>query len=197
MCRAQLWQGNVVEYIVAPTRPFLLLRATDSRKVLLSSLLRALVDEWGHKEVEVALARLSPATSTIERHMLTSGQRQKLQGARAKLLASEQVARAPLPDAQKAALQALAIRFDQKQFLPSNADVREFLLMMGETPGTMKDRSDAFRRLLKSLSVLSPDRLDRLVKSALHSGPSQLSHLSDAISAAAASLPRNREPSSS
>jgi hypothetical protein len=112
------------------------------------------------------------------------------------LLASEQVARAELPKAKEAALRELAIRFDQKQFLPSVSDVREFLMMMGEQPGAIKDRSKAFGRLLKALSVLPPERLERLASSTLHSGPSQLGPLSDAISAVAGAITRQREPTS-
>ena len=61
----------------------------------------------------------------------------------------------------------------------------------------MKDRFDAFRRLLKPLSALPLEQLERIASSALHSGPSRLGPLSDAISAAAASLPRHREPNAS
>jgi hypothetical protein len=69
--------------------------------------------------------------------------------------------------------------------------------MIGERPGAIKDRSDAFRRLLKVLPALPPEQLERLGNSALHSGPSQLGPLSDAIASAAASLPRQREPNAS
>ncbi len=113
------------------------------------------------------------------------------------MLASEQVARAQLPEAQEVVLRELAMRFDSKEFLPSVSDVREFLIMIGERPGAIKDRSEAFKQLLKALSGLPPERLERLANSARHSGPSQLGPLSDAISAAAASLPRHREPTMS
>jgi hypothetical protein len=170
-----------------------------SRKVLLNSLLCTLVEEWGHREVEAALAQLSHASGRTEAQLRLSG---GFEGTRRKrsaprLLASEQVARAQLPEAQEVALRELALRFDRKQFLPSVSDVREFLAMMGERPEAMKDRSEAFRRLLKALSGLPPERLERLANSTLHSGPSRLGPLSDAISAAAVSLPRHRDPSAS
>ena len=170
-----------------------------NRKALLNNLLRALVQEWGQREVEVALAHLSDTADSTDAHQLLRGETRADHGTRRRinLPASEQVARAQLPGAQEAALRELAERFDRKQFLPSVSDVREFLIMMGETPGVMKNRSEAFRRLLKVLSSLPPDRLERLASSGLHSGPSQLGPLSDAISAAAASLPRYREPGAS
>jgi hypothetical protein len=170
-----------------------------SRKALLSNLLRTLVQEWGQREVEAALAQLSDTANSTNAPQLSRGEAKANHRTRSrmKLLASEQVARAQLPHAQEATLRELAVLFDRKQFLPSVSDVREFLIMMGETPGTMKDRSEAFRRVLKVLSELPPERLERLANSGLHSGPSQLGPLSDAISAAARSLPRYREPGAS
>lgn len=169
----------------------------STRKTLLTSLLRVLVQEWGYKAVEAALLQLSDTATRIEAGTaarsetgtpLTTRNRRRL-------LAIEQVARAQLAEPQLVALRELAARFDRKQFLPSQSDVREFLLMLGEKPGKMEDRSAAFQQLLKALVRLSPERLDKLANSALHSGPSQLGPLSDAISAAAASLHRYREPS--
>jgi hypothetical protein len=167
------------------------------RKILLSNLLHALVQEWGKREVEDALAQLSNAADLTEAHRLGSSVSRGARRSRSvtKSLAIEQVARAQLPEAQEVALLELARRFDHKQFLPSTADVREFLIMMGERPGAIKDRSQAFRRLLEALTRLPPEQLEWLANSALHSGPSQLGPLSDAISAAGASLPRHREPS--
>jgi hypothetical protein len=165
-----------------------------NRKALLNSLLRTLVQEWGHEEVGASLAQFSVAAGSTAAHRPASDGPEGTQKTRSatRLLAREQVARAQLPEAQEVALLELAIRFDRKQFLPSVSDVREFLVMIGERPGAMKDRSEAFRQLLKALSALPPERLERLANSALHSGPSQLGPLSDAISAAAASLPRSR-----
>ena len=87
----------------------------------------------------------------------------------------------------------LAERYDRKRFLPSVADVREFLIMMGERPIGMKNRKEAFRVLLQSLIRLPDDRLQQLVGTALHSGPSELGPLSDAIAAAGERLPRQRQ----
>lgn len=162
------------------------------RNSLLSNILRILVQEWGHQEVDAALADLISNTKTsvddykVKRHRVST-----------RPLAIEQVARAQLPEAQEGTLRELATRFDRKQFLPTVSDVREFLLLMGENPGMMKDRSEAFRRLLRAISGLPPEQLERLAASTHHSGPSQLGPLSDAISSAAASLPRNREPNDS
>jgi hypothetical protein len=162
-----------------------------NRRALLNNLLRTLVAEWGYNEVHGALMRLShnSTTTDVPDHQNDEGAKKP----RARLLASEQVARAHITDAQVAAtLQKLATRFDHKQFLPSVSDIREFLVMMGKRPGTIKDRSAGFRLLLIALSGLPADSLERLANSASYSGPSHLGPLSDAISDAASSLPRHR-----
>jgi hypothetical protein len=84
-------------------------------------------------------------------------------------------------DGSRETLLALAAKFDRKEFLPSVVDIREFLAMMGEESGGIKDRADGFRRLLPSFSQLLPDKLEHLVNSARYSGPARLGPLSDAI----------------
>ncbi len=167
-----------------------------SRRALLNNLLHTLVQEWGHEEVQSALAHISDSAGGIDARPPEGDSSEPAQRTRTKLLAIEQVARAHLPDAKAVALQELATRFDRKEFLPSVSDVREFLIMMGERPGAIKDRSTAFRFLLNALSGLPPERLERLAKSARHSGPSRLAPLSDAISTAAGTLPRYRDDGS-
>lgn len=168
------------------------------RKTLLHNLLDALVQEWGYEEVRFALRLLSDTHGRPDARSLGPESKKVRRMRRTvKLLASEQVARAKFPEEQEVILRELAIRFDRKQFLPSIADVREFLIMMGEKPTVMRDRSVAFRRLLNVLSGLPAERLTQLVNSSSHSGPSQLGPLSDAISAVGASLPRHRDPAGS
>jgi hypothetical protein len=169
-----------------------------NRKALLNSLLRSLVEEWGEAEVRAALYHVSDRDdgNAVSSSLGQVGYYGKLR-IRKKPLAIEQVARAQLPDSRKAILAVLATRFDAKQFLPTISDVREFLILMGAPSEVAKDRSDAFRFLLKFLAQLPSDRLEKLVSSMAHSGPSQLGPLSDAISGVAASLPRYREPSTS
>jgi hypothetical protein len=163
-----------------------------SQRVLLNKLLQALVDEWGQEEVAAALA----GTAISSRNSLTGSanrSRSRPFGEKNSLSATAQIERTALEGEQKEALLNLAERYDRKQFLPSVADVREFLIMMGERPIGMKDRKEAFRVLLQSLIRLSVERLQQLVRTAQHSGPSELGPLSDAIAAASERLPRHRQ----
>lgn len=163
----------------------------ENRRALLNKLLQTLVNEWGHEEVEAALAD----TDVSSNHSLTkrASSPKHRSGEKSRLTAVAQIERAAIEGELKEALLQLAQRYDRKQFLPSVADVREFLIMMGERPTGMKDRQEAFRVLLQSLVRLPTERLQQFTRTALHSGPSELGPLSDAIAVAGGRLPRQRQ----
>jgi len=164
-----------------------------SHSMLLNRLLQTLVDEWGDEAVASALATATASRSRLLGDAATPQGRPVERGMR--LSATAQVERAALDGEKREALLQLAERYDRKQFLPSVADVREFLIMMGQRPVGMKDRREAFRVLLRSIVQLPAEDLKRLNRTALHSGPSQLGPLSDAISAAGERLTRQRQAS--
>ena|SRR5436309_10935817 len=158
-----------------------------SRKSLLTKLVAAIVDEWGFDEVVAELE--------VVRHSsrdLPGGTGRQPSKKRAKPNAVEQVERAVHDPEQKEILLQLADRYDRKLFLPSVADVREFLATTGNRPIGLKDRSQGFRILLQSFSRMPIVRLQQLAQTNLHSGPSELGSLSDAIAAAGERLPRVR-----
>lgn len=161
-----------------------------SRKALLTKLLQTLVDEWGHEDVAAALA-----STNVSLEGRAEGPQPRSSKKSVRLSATEQIQRLALEREQKEVLLQLAARYDQKLFLPSVVDVREFLIMMGTRPISMKDRTQAFRVLLGSLTQMSVARLRQLAQTALHSGPSELGPLSDAITIAGERLPRQRQTS--
>ena len=158
-------------------------------KILLNRLLQVLVDEWGHAEVKDSLASLTTDSLGSSINFTLSNKR-RLSTRKARLNGIVQIERMELDQQKKEILLGIAERYEHKQFLPSVADVREFLIMMGQKPTGMKDRSDAFRVLTKNLALLPIDRLIEISQSSLHSGPSSLGPLSDAISAASGKLGR-------
>jgi hypothetical protein len=166
-----------------------------TRETLLNRLLQSLVDEWGHERVAAALAHTAVSSNdpSAERPPIP---KLRLSGKGARPSATAQIERAALEGEQRDVLLELAVSYDCKQFLPSVADVREFLVMMGERPIDMKDRKEAFRILLRNLMQLPVERLKQLASTALYSGPSQLGPLSDAIAAAGERLPRQRQSNS-
>lgn len=156
---------------------------------ILSKVLEALVEEWGYERVALELSHAGEwSRDKTERSGVPANAHQSKPKAR--LRPTEQVERVPLDPARKEAVLRLAERYERRQFLPSVGAVREFLTMMGHTPKPMKDRDQAFRILLRSLLQLPTDRLNQFLSSSLHSGPSQLGPISEAIAAAGEHLPR-------
>jgi hypothetical protein len=159
-----------------------------SRKALLSNLLRPLLDEWGPDDVRAALEKLALQSEREGRRSYGTARSQAKRSARP--TAINLVENLDLENERKYPLAVLANRFDNKDFLPSTADVREFIIMAGDRPPTMKNRQDSFRILLSVLLRLSPERLQQVAEAASHAGPAQLGPISDAIAAAGERLPR-------
>jgi hypothetical protein len=154
-------------------------RATSSRR-LLKQLLKPLMDEWGPEEVAAAVSDLSHNERFVDSRADGTINRVRFRlSAREELLKTEL-----LGNEEKQLLLPLAERYDAKQFLPSVADVREFLMMMGIRPAGMKDRREAFRNLLKGFGQMPTVRIREIAEAAAHAGPSELGPLSDAIAAA-------------
>jgi len=158
-------------------------------KTVIVKMLGTMVDEWGLEEVADGLRKLAAERGV---GLFDSRPGVKILGARkrSKLNAMQQIDRAQVPPEKRAILVVLAKRFDQKSFLPSLADIREFLTMSGQSPPAIKDRSDAFRSLLRFLQELPIERLNEIASSESHSGPSRLGPLSEAIAAAGGRIQR-------
>jgi hypothetical protein len=146
-------------------------------------MVRALVDEWGTSEVSLALSKVSMSSTGLESSTKSGLPRSRSKN-RTKPSAVTQVENGDYLGVQRELLMNIALRFDQKDFLPSIADVREFLILQGDRPGDLKDRRDSFRFVLKQMSQLPLDRLQQIATSSLHTGPARLGPLSDAISGA-------------
>jgi DNA-binding transcriptional ArsR family regulator len=163
----------------------------DNRKRLLGKLLQTLVEEWGYENVALELSHTNRYSlrRSIESHASSSARSSD----RKKPAPTEQVEKALLDPQRKELLLQLAKRYEEKQFLPNVAAAREFLTMLGEFPGQIKDRDHSFRVLLRCLLQLPMERLRQITDSSLYSGPSQLGPISDAIAAAGQHLPRRSQ----
>lgn len=156
---------------------------------LLSAVLTALASEYGLKNISIVLQSLDQGGDVPSGEYSLGA----LRGSRNRKSALSQLGGVELPEEQKMPIRELADRFDRRSFLPSIPDVREFIIMMGERPGPIRDRSAAFRLLLPLLTKLSSERLRELALSDRHRGPSQLAPLSDAIGSSASERRRLRE----
>lgn len=173
---------------------------TNRHQSLLMRLLELFVAEWGYEQVRRTLSQISEVYSADRNVTALKGPVQRdaltqLKTSRPKRrTAAEYVAKLEHEDRENKTLLKIAERFDRREFLPSMGDVREFLAMQGQKPTDMKDRSEAFGRLLPILQRLPAERLEHLANSDSHSGPATLGPLSDAIRATGDALRRSEKP---
>ena len=97
---------------------------------------------------------------------------------------------------QKERLLTLARRFEEKRFLPTTSEIRNFFEAYGASPIKPKSRQNAIPSILRFLSSLSDEQLDRIIKDGSFGGPSELGPIADAIRAKSVSM-RNAENAAS
>jgi hypothetical protein len=152
---------------------------------LLRSILSVLVGEWGLETLHVELERLRTADrgSDLSGVRISDALGGMVRATRAteKPTAAMLADKVSLPPAQKELIRRLAIKFDNKHFLPTAGDVKYFFEVHGEAVPTVKQRSESFRRVLRVLSSLPESSLRKMIDDGAHSGPSSLAPLSDAM----------------
>lgn len=158
-----------------------------NRTHVLESLLKVLVDEWGYGTVRECLASLDAtrldgkATTTLER-----GSKEPVRDRypSAIEIVEKGVNSGLVDSAMSPLLLNIALRFDEKKFLPTLPHVREFVEMRGLELGNVKQRAAAFRKVLEILPVLRESELRALAGGKGHGGPTQLGPLAEAIRSA-------------
>jgi hypothetical protein len=100
------------------------------------------------------------------------------------------------PSNQQERLLTLAQLFEEKRFLPTAADIRNFFEAYGVTTVKVKARQDAIPLIFRFLSSLSDERLSRIINEGSFTGPSELGPIADAIKAKSVNM-GNRENTAS
>lgn len=153
---------------------------------LLSDMVQLLVNAYGRDAVRHAVEntvnemrddRTQSGRVGMSRSSLALEQRKRTP----KATALEIAKKINVPNSRRDQVEEIAKRFDQRAFLPTSADAREFLILAGKKPKAIKDRSDAFKQVLTVLLQVPTERLAGIVGSSAFSGPSDLSDISDAI----------------
>lgn len=155
---------------------------------VLEKLLLVLAEEWGHDNIARVLQKIQ-SQKTVGSSLGNSNlvtERKRVETFRPS--PTDLVMKLDLPDARKAILLEVARQFEDKRFLPSISDIRNFLEIRGIPARGIKQRPDAFRQVLQVLRESSPDRLDRIVRDSRLTGPSQLGPISDAIRSTSAAM---------
>jgi hypothetical protein len=155
---------------------------------IFDDLLRILVENWGYAGIRRRLDQLEGTNSRIN----PSGN-SRADDRSHRRTAIDYVMNMELPTEKKALLLELATRFEQKSFLPTIGDIRNFLAMSHLADGEIRGRDAAVSKIMKILALLSEVDLDKIRQDSRYSGPSRLGPLSEAISAAASARIRAAE----
>ena len=165
-----------------------------SKAPLLISLLAPLLKEWGYDTVRQCLEEIQAGQAKED--FSRAAHKRKAATVHRRPSAVEMVERLHATAEQKEPLHALAARFDAKTFLPTASDVRHFLEMRGQAPSPVKQRLDAFRKVLDVLMSMADDELMLLQTSGTHGGPTQLGPLMACVTESGGGELSPRPPSS-
>lgn len=161
----------------------------------LKDLLSPLIKQWGRDEVLRAIYDMEQSKDSRDaegkgslsaRHDSIVGRRHREPAAKPNAVMIAQAA--DVPPEKRVLLISLASQFEHKSFLPTISDVRNFLEMRGQDAASVKQRSDAFRKVIRAVMDMPNENIERMIRSSRHSGPSQLGPLSDAIKAASVAV---------
>lgn len=148
--------------------------------------LRSIVRQYGFNQVDQSLQEIGSSDHRPKRSerggtLPDSNVSTKPRKKRAKLSASEYVANMELPYEKASAITELAKRFEDKTFLPTCSDVREFWYIYGIDKPVSRSRADTVPRVFKFIAEMKADDIQNMLDSGMFSGPSRLGPIADAI----------------
>ena len=100
-----------------------------------------------------------------------------------KVTAPEYVAKMDAPAEKTLLISELADRFENKSFLPSYGDIRNFFRINGIEEPASGSRNAAIPRIFRFVASMTIDEIRNLLDGGMFSGPSQLGPIADAIRA--------------
>ncbi len=172
-------------------------------KAKLKDTLRLIVRQYGFEQVDQSLREIRLA----DRQLKSSKQSKVLSDndavirplkKRTKVNAPEYVAKMELSAKKEPIAIELANRFENKAFLPTFGDIRNFCQIYGIDEPASKSRASAIPRIFKFIATMETDEIQRILDDGMFSGPSRLGPISDAIrrnGRAARSYPSPSPPS--
>lgn len=148
----------------------------------LGTALRSLVRRYGADQVDRALREISRSESRVQDgNRRSGGVRSGVTKKRSSVSAQEYVAKMS-DDPEKIPLMSeLAKRFEQKTFLPTVGDIRNFCQAYGVDEPASKSRASAVPRIFRFVATMSCEEMQSILDGWLFSGPSRLGPVADAI----------------
>ena len=155
-------------------------------KAKLKDTLRLIVRQYGFEQVDRSLREIRLADrqfkSSKQNKVLSDNEvKTKPQTKRAKVNAPEYVAKMELSSEKKPMAVELAKRFENKAFLPTFGDIRNFCQIYGIDEPASKSRAGAIPRVFKFIATMETDEIQRILDDGMFSGPSRLGPIADAI----------------
>ncbi len=148
--------------------------------------LRSIVRQYGFNQVDQSLREIGssdhqPKHSRRSSAVPDGSVSAKPGKKRAKLSASEYITSMGLPPRKVPAITELAKRFEDKTFLPTCSDIKEFWYIYGIDKPVSRSRAAAVPRVFKFIAEMKDDDIQNMLDSGMFSGPSRLGPIADAI----------------
>lgn len=148
--------------------------------------LRSIINQYGFKQVDQSLRELRTSGRQFgapKQHKASSdgGMTKKSSKKQVKVTAQEYVAKMELPSEKTPVMTELAKRFQEKSFLPTFGDIRNFCQIYGIDEPASKSRANAIPRVFKFIVTMEPNEVQRILDDGMFAGPSRLGPISDAI----------------
>lgn len=145
--------------------------------------LRSLVDHYGIEQIEHTLKAIATSGRrvAVRKRESSDATQRNGQRRRARTSALEYVDKMGLSAERRMAVLALARRFEERSFLPTCADIRDFCGTYDIKAPASRSRADAIARIFKFLATMDVGELQRLLDENTFSGPSRLGPIAEAI----------------
>ena len=143
----------------------------------LTEALQVLVRRYGVSSVLQSLADIQ----STPKPSASSPPRKRTGNPKSKASAVDYVGRMNLPSDKTVALTQAAQRFEDREFLPSIGDIREFSRIYGIELGKSVSRASSIPRIFTFLSAMDTSLVVKLLDDGAFSGPARLAPISEAI----------------
>ena len=142
-----------------------------------------MVRRYGYRPVAQALEGMEQTVVTARNRALKSGNSARLKSAssRPRSSASMYAAKLELPSEKHSMVIELASRFDNRTFVPTIGDVRNFFRFYRIDTARLKSRGQTMVRVFKALASMDETEIKQILDDRLFSGPSRMEPIADAI----------------
>lgn len=157
-------------------------------EAILKETLRSMVIQYGFERVDRSLREIrisDPQLGNSDQSWTpnNNGKASNPKRPRLKVTAPQYIAKIDISPESVSAVSELANRFEDKSFLPTFGDIRNFCKTYGIAEPVSKSRASAIPRVFKFIAAMEADDAQKILDYGMFSGPSRLGPIADAIRA--------------